>query len=706
VSKKRKKLDDDQIKVIIEHEIGSSLGFGGELFEQRRKSIDYYYGDKFGNEVEGRSQVVSTDVSDVIEWMMPSLMRIFTSGDEIGRFDPTGPEDVKAAQQESMYVNYVLNKDNDGFKILYDWFKDALMLKNGITKVWWDETEVEEREEYTELTDFQYQALVTDKNVTVVEHSTMDDEDAMDAGLSDGDFIDTNRTHDLVITRKGTEGKIKIVVCPPEQFYISKQADSIEDANFLGDRMLMTISELREMGFKDVDDIVGSDEQWWSEEYTARRDYDDSGMSMDMNPGIEGSERKIWVDECYLKIDANGDGISEWVKVLKAGDRILSRENVDGHPYISLTPIPMPHKFYGLSLADLTMDLQLIKSTLWRNMLDNYYMLNNGRYVMVEGQVNLDDLLTSRPGGVIREKVPGAVRRLEQPQLPNSSFTMLEYIDKVRDERTGVRVFQGLDADSLQNTTATAVSQQVTASNMKMEMVARIFAETGVKKLFLKIHELSIKHQKIERTIKLTGEEWVPIDPSEWRDRRNMTVSVGLGNGNRDQTIMNLNMLGTHISNIRQDPEMKAIVQPQNIYNLLKEAVKAMGMKNYNDFFTDPSTLPPEAFQPQGQGEDPMAQVLQQKAQADAMKAQVDMQKAQINMQELQEEVKQNQFENKLDVSKGKLDEHKLKLDIEKLQFEKEQLIAEIQMFKEESRLKIMELGAEIQEKRSIKIGE
>ena len=138
------------------------------------------------------------------------------------------------------------------------------------------------------------------------------------------------------------------------------------------------------------------------------------------------------------------------------GERILSREEVDGHPYVSLTPIPVPHKFYGLSLADITMDLQLIKSTLWRNMLDNYYMLNNGRYVMVEGQVNLDDLLTSRPGGVIREKVPGAVRRLDQPQLPNSSFTMLEYIDKVRDERSGVRVFQGLDADTLQHTTATA----------------------------------------------------------------------------------------------------------------------------------------------------------------------------------------------------------------------------------------------------------
>ena len=705
MAKKRKKIDDEQLKTIIDHEIKNSLGFGSELFNQRRKSIDYYYGDKFGNEVDGRSQVVSTDVSDVIEWMMPSLMRIFTSGDDIGRFDPHGPDDVEAATQETQYVNYVLNKDNDGFKILYEWFKDALMMKNGITKVWWDESEVDEREEYSGLNDFQYQNLVNDKDVKVQEHTESSEDMAMDSGVADGDFINPNRTHDLVITRKSTQGKIKVAVVPPEQFFISRRADSMEDANFLGDRSLMTISELKEMGFKDVDDIVGNDDQWWSEEYTARHDFDSSDIGSDMNPGLYGAERKIWVDECFMKIDANGDGVSEWVKVLKAGDRILSREDADGHPYISLTPIPMPHKFYGLSLADLTMDLQLIKSTLWRNMLDNYYMLNNGRYVMVEGQVNLDDLLTSRPGGVIREKVPGAVRRLEQPQLPNSSFTMLEYIDKVRDERTGIRVFQGLDADTLQNTTATAVTQQVSAANMKMELVARIFAETGVKELFLKIHELVIKHQKIQRVIKLTGEEWVTIDPLEWRNRMNMTVTVGLGNGNRDQTIMNLNMLGTHLSNIRQDPEMKAIIQPQNVYNLLREATKAMGMKNYQDFFTDPATLPPEAFQDQSQ-QDPMAQVLQQKAQADSMKAQVDMQKAQIDMQELQEDVKQNQFDNKLDISKGKLEEHKLKLDIEKLKFEKDKLVAEIAMEQEENKLKIMELGAEIQEQRSIKVGE
>jgi hypothetical protein len=157
VAKKRKKIDDEQLKTIIDHEIKNSLGFGSELFNQRRKSIDYYYGDKFGNEVDGRSQVVSTDVSDVIEWMMPSLMRIFTSGDDIGRFDPHGPDDVEAATQETQYVNYVLNKDNNGFKILYEWFKDALMMKNGITKVWWDESEVDEREEYSGLNDFQHQ---------------------------------------------------------------------------------------------------------------------------------------------------------------------------------------------------------------------------------------------------------------------------------------------------------------------------------------------------------------------------------------------------------------------------------------------------------------------------------------------------------------------------------------------------------------------
>ena len=695
---KRKKVDDEQLKTIIDQEIRNSLGFGGELFEQRRKAMDYYYGDPFGNEVEGRSKVVSTDVYDVIEWMMPSLMRIFSSGDELGRFDPQGPEDVKAAKQETEYVNYVLNRDNNGFKILHDWFKDALMMKNGITKIWWDESEVEKREEYSGLTDLEYLNLVNKPEVKIIEHSENEGQEEMDAGFTEGEFIRGDVLHDLVITRKETEGKVKIAVVPPEQFYISRRADSMEDAIFLGDRMLMTISELKEMGFKDVDDIVGNDEQWWSEEYQARHDYDDSALTTDLNPGTYGAERKIWVDECYIKIDANNDGISEWVKVLKAGERILSREEVDGHPYVSLTPIPVPHKFYGLSLADITMDLQLIKSTLWRNMLDNYYMLNNGRYVMVEGQVNLDDLLTSRPGGVIREKVPGAVRRLDQPQLPNSSFTMLEYIDKVRDERSGIRVFQGLDADTLQHTTATAVSQQVTAANMKMEMIARIFAETGVRDLFLRVHELVIKHQDKARMVQLTGEEWIPVDPREWSHRANMTVTVGLGNGNRDQTIMNLNMLGTHLSNIRQDPEIKFIVQPENVYNLLKEATKAMGMKNYQDFFTNPVNVPDELKQ-QGQEQDPMAAVLQQKAKADMMKAQNDQMKHQIEAKKLQAEMQQDQVENQMDVER-------FKLDIEKLKLEKEKLMADMMMEREENRIKLLELGAELQEKRSIKIGE
>ena len=697
MAKKRRKIDEEQLKTIIDHETRNALGFGGELFEQRKKAIDYYYGDPFGNEVDGRSQVVSTDVSDVIEWMMPSLMRIFSSGDDIGRFDPHGPEDVEAARQETQYVNYVLNRDNDGFKILYDWFKDALMMKNGITKVWWDETDVDRREEYTGLTDLEYLNIVNHPEVKVLEHSENSGEGEIDQGIAEAEFIRPDILHDIVITRKETEGKIKVMVVPPEQFYISKQADTMEDAIFLGDRTLTTIAELKEMGFKDVDELVGNDEQWWSEEYQARHDYDDSSLNTEMNPGVQGADRKIWVDECYLKIDANGDGVSEWIKVLKAGERILSKEEVDGHPYISLTPIPIPHKFYGLSLADLTMDLQLIKSTLWRNMLDNYYMLNNGRYVMVEGQVNLDDLLTSRPGGIIREKVAGAVRRLEQPQLPNSSFTMLEYIDKVRDERTGIRVFQGLDADTLQHTTATAVSQQVTAANMKMELVARIFAETGVKDLFLKIHELVVKHQDKKRMVQLTGEDWVQIDPLEWSHRMNMTVTVGLGNGNRDQTIMNLNMLGTHISNIRQDEELKFIVQPENAYNLLKEATKAMGMKNYQDFFTDPKMVPPE--QRGSKEQDPMQQVLQQKAQADMMKAQNDQMKHQIERERLQADMQQDQVENKMDVEE-------FKLKIEKLKLEKEKLLSDIMMEREENRIKLMELGAEIQEKRAIKVGQ
>ena len=182
---RRKKIDEEQIKTIIDHEIKNALGFGGELFDQRKKAIEYYYGDPFGNEVDGRSQVVSTDVSDVIEWMMPSLMRIFSSGDDVGRFDPHGPEDVEAARQETQYVNYVLNRDNDGFKILYDWFKDALMMKNGITKVWWDETDVERREEYTGLTDLEYINIVNHPEVKVLEHSENSGEGEIDQGIAE-----------------------------------------------------------------------------------------------------------------------------------------------------------------------------------------------------------------------------------------------------------------------------------------------------------------------------------------------------------------------------------------------------------------------------------------------------------------------------------------------------------------------------------------
>ena len=738
---KPRKVDDERLRAIIDFEIRNSLGFGGELFEQRRKALDYYYGDKFGNEVEGRSQVVSSDVFDTIEWMMPSLMRIFTSGDDICRFDPEGPEDVKGAEQESNYINHILMKDNDGFKILHDWFKDALMMKNGIVKSWWDESEEVTMDEYEGLNDNEFIQLINTDGVEVLEHTENLSEDmAMQVAMSPG-LERAGVTHDVKIKKTRKTGKVQVTVVPPEQHYISRRAEDIDDAMFIGERSLWTISELRETGYDVSESITGDDEGWWQEEYLSRHDYDDSHLLTEVNPGMDGAERKVWVDEAYIKIDKDGDGISEWLKVVKVGEVVLEIEEVDGHPYTAITPTPIPHKFYGLSVADLTMDLQLVKSTLWRSMLDNYYMLNNGRYAVLEGMVNLDDMLTSRPGGVVREKVPNAVRPIDTPPLPNHIYSMIEYVDKVRNERTGIRAFNGLDADTMQNTTATAVSQQVDAANIKEEMIARIFGE-GVKRLCLRIHEIVCKHQDQKRVVRLTGEEWVPIDPSHWKHRMDMTVVVGLGNGNKDQKIRKLSMLAQQIGATRQDPELKALTSPKNVYNMLVEGTEAMDMKNHADFFTDPDSQEGQrAIQMarQNQPKDPKVQAEEVKAQAMMQKAQMDaqqeLQKMQLEMGKMQAEMKMEEMKQQLEFIKVKTDadnekashdiqiekaraeltaereqneveQAKTVIEIEKIKFEKEKLEQEFALAVQEHVLKVEELELEKEQERNVTIGQ
>jgi len=640
------KITEEELVTRIRGEISDSLGYMGDYISaQREQAMKYYYGLPFGNEVEGRSQFVDSTVQDTIEWIKPSLMRIFASGDEMVKFSPHGPEDVEMAKQATDYVNYVFTKDNPGWEIMYSWFTDALLSKNGIVKIWWDEYSEDQREEYRNLEEVEFSMLINSNEVEVIEHTEYE--------------VDNTPRHDVVIKRSSYNGKIKIENVPPSEFLISREAKNIQDARFVCHRVIKTLSELREMyPDEDLDPAElgggGDDMSAFSAERLERYQFDKSanyweGMGGGDDYGEEGL-RTYWLHESFLKTDFDGDGITELRKVCTVGSKVLANDEIDSIPFVSITPVKIPHKFFGLSVADLVMDLQLMKSTLMRNLMDNMYNQNFGRFAVLEGQANLDDLLTQRPGGVVRVKSPNAVMPLATPALQPYSFQMLEYLDGIREARAGVsKMSQGLDENALtSHTTATAVNAVMNAAQSRLELIARNFAETGVKDLMIKIYELLYKNQDKERVVKLRN-EWIPVRPDVWNDKYDCTVSVALGSGNKDQQMMHLSQMLSFAGEAMKGG--LRIVDEQNMYNLGASLVKAMGFQNVSDFLTDPSQLPPKEDNPTPEEEVKLMEVEVKKEELKIKAAEV-----QLKAQKIQQEYQKLAVDSQLKVEEIKLE--------------------------------------------------
>ncbi len=618
------KITEEELVARIQSEITDSLGYGDTVSQHREKAMEYYYGQPFGNEVAGRSQYVDSTVQDTIEWIKPSLMRVFASGDEMVKFTPHGPEDVPMAEQATDYVNYVFTKDNPGWEILYSWFTDALLAKNGIVKVWWDDYDEAQREEYTHLDDMEFNLLLSNPDVEVIEHTPYAE--------------DIETYNDVVISRRRSIGRVRIENVPPSEFLISRDAKTIQDARFVCHRVQKTLSELREMyPDKKLDpETLGSGEDDDFDlfgEKAARHEFDNSYHFNISESPTEEALRKYWLHESFLQTDYNGDGIVELRKVCTVGDYVLANDEIDSVPFVSITPIKIPHKFFGVSVADLVMDLQLYKSVLMRNLLDNMYNQNFGRYAVLEGQANLDDLLTQRPGGVVRVKSPNAVMPLATPPLEPYSFQMLEYLDGVRESRAGVsKMSQGMNESALtSHTTATAVNAVMGAAQSRVELIARNFAETGVKELMNRIYELLIKNQDKERVVMLRN-QWIPIRPTAWDDKFDCTVSVALGTGSKDQQMMHLSQMLQFASEAMKGG--LPIVSMQNIYNLGASLVKAMGFQNVDDFLTNPANLPP----PQPKQPTPEEQAAMMEAQSKQKELEIKAAEVQLKAQKIQQE--------------------------------------------------------------------
>lgn len=615
-------MDENKLKAIIDSEIWSSLGYiQTETTGERQQALEYYLRRPYGNEVEGKSQVVTGEVAEVVDGALPQLMRIFTSSDNVVEFEPVREGDEPLAKQATTYVNHVFYKDNDGFSVMHNWFKDALLQKVGVVKVYWDDETNITRESYKGLTEDELLLIMQDEEVEIV---SIDTKEAIDENLNPNSPFPT---HDVKVRKTIRNGTVRVENVPPEEFLISKRARNIQDSPFCAHRKLITRSELIAMGFepKIVEGLPTGDALEFSPERIAR--YTRGEQPTDMM-SQDHSMQLCEVYECYIRVDYNDDGVAELRKITYCGTTILADEDCDYIPFHSICPLPIPHKFYGQSLADRAMDLQLIKSTVTRQMLDNLYLTNNYRVGAVEGQVNLDDLLTSTAGGVVRLKNPNALVPLTVQSSAGQSFPMLEYLDSVQAKRTGVSdTQQGLDPNLLQNTTATAVATMSSAANGKLELIARIFAETGVKSLFQSIFRLICKYQKQARTLRITG-QYVSFNPREWSEQYGVSINVGLGNGSRTDQLATLQMILSKQEQIIQGYGLSnPVVDIKQYRDTLARMIHMAGFKDASSFLKD---ISPEQNAQLSQPQEPQPD---SNVQATQILAQVEREKAQLRAQ-------------------------------------------------------------------------
>ena len=681
----------DLVNIIGSH-IDDSLGFiATDTQLDRALALEYYMREPYGNEVEGRSQIVTGEVAEVVDGALPQVMKVFTTSSKAVEFEPVNEGDGALAEQVTAYVNHIFYKDNNGFEIMHDWFKDGLLQKVGIVKAYWNDKKDTTTEKYENLTEDELAMLMQDEEIEVVSQEVIEEVIEQDpqpmidpqTGQPVADEMGmpmmmevppvVNTYYNVKCKRTKDYSKVKIENVAPEEFLIDKRATTIEDATFVAQRSLVTRSDLIAMGY-DKDVVAGlstGDLLEFTPERVAR--YSNGEEPFNTNNSDDESMERVEYYECYVRTDLDEDGIAELHRVCYADNQVLMHEECDYVPFHSVCPIPIPHKFFGQSLADRAMDLQLIKSTVTRQMLDNLYLTNNYRVGAVEGQVNLDDLLTSTAGGVIRIKNPNALVPMTVQSSASQSFPMLEYLDSVQAKRSGVSdAQQGLNPDILSNVTATAVSAMTSASQGKLELIARIFADTGVSSLFKGILALICKYQNKERIIKVHN-SFVPMNPREWNTEYNLTVNVGLGTGGKQEQLATMQMILA-----KQEEVIKGyglnnpLVNIKQYRDTLAKFVNMAGFKDDSQFLMEVSEEQAMAMAKEAAEAPPEED---SNTKAAAILAEVEREKAQMKMQSDMAKLELERQQMELDASKQLLE-----LEQQKLKFEKEMALKQLEL--------------------------
>lgn len=654
---KKPKIDDAYILSIINSEIENTISFSPNNFSSGN-SIDietplrYYLGKPNGTETEGRSQVTSTDVADAIEWIMPSVMESFLGSADVVSFDPVNPEDEEQAELETQYVYDVLMKKNDGFIIVHQMCKDALLQNNGICKVYYTSEEKIETKFYSGLTKEQLNLLVT----------TQKDLEILSLNEEQTEF---GTFYDIQFQKKCNYGKINIESIPLENIKINSDHSSINlsSARFVCHEMIKTYSDLIESGFdpKIINELPLSS----GRNNSFRQQLQNESIFND-GDSVDATMREYDIQESYLYMDSNNDGIAEYTKVTTAGEgtpsHILSIETLpDGSPWVGCTGILMSHKFRGLSVYDRIKEIQDQTTAVLRSTLDNFYLQNNQEKEVVEAMiVDMDELLESTPGGIKRVKQVGAINPIPVQAFTDAPILLMRFLSEMKAGRVGVSADGASAPQNIGDRVGSqGVEKLMTAKEALSGLIIRVLAETGLKPLYIKIRDLAHNHIDSIEDYKFKG-RWVQVNPSEWIPRTLTTVQVGLGAGNKREKLVALNQLQAIQAQLASSP-FAYMLDDIRIYNTISEFCKLSGLHSAYKYVLDPQS---DVAKQQKQMQQQSQQAAQQKEESLTMaslKMQADLAQAELGKsQAMQDNVR----------LKGQVEASKQKIELLKQEYE------------------------------------
>lgn len=628
-------LEESELLSLLERNLDAADTYTESLVgEQRDKSHRYYYGEPLGNEKPGRSQHISRDVFDAVESTKALLLDTFTADRRVVEFTPETNEDIEAARQATEFVNYLFYRQNNGFKILQDTLHDGLVSKLGVVKRWWDTRYTYVQEEFADLDEAQFVMMAQDPEVEITVLNQTPIQPEMVDPMTGQVVMPAITTYTGELKRRLNKSQVRVDNLEPEKLYISPRAKSLEDTDFVSYRYEKEIGELLEDGY-DPEKVEELDEELdtYRDSTLGRDSYDEFSAETSMRDD-HPNRSYVTIYESYIRIyDPEVDSRCTY-KVVHSRRTLLDMEKVESHPFRGWCPFPIPHKAIGLSLADVTMDIQKSQSTLKRSVIDNAWLTNTSRWVANLSLVrNPRDLIDNKIGAVIDVNAmdpSSVVQPLSTPQISPNIFTTMELLEQEKEARSGSsRMSKGMDSDvvSKQNS-SDLITRYMNASNRRTMVMARNFAESFLKPLMFDLYRLAIENDTQPRMVQLSG-KYVPIDPKQLRERTEMDVAVALTPDARAAEARTLTMLDQMWTANPQDPTLGGMYQTQQRFALLARAVDLMGLKGGDKYLMSP--MSPEYQQGQQQNQQQAEQQKQMAQQIEFKKIELEERKVMVD---------------------------------------------------------------------------